>query len=416
MDVYLARLVKWKTLGLVAISAMLHACSLPAVKPRVAPGFEEGEVQVKTLAVMPVDIGVTRENSGNLLLESSEKEAKLSQRMVHGLVEAFQRRGYLVQAVFQSEGRPDMRLMKEDDFAGLRVLIHRASRYSLIETETRLPEATTAWTKWLGETTHTDATVYARGWAYIDEDSGPGAGTVLAVLAVATVAFVLVAVLAAAVSKGKSRSKSKSRGRSKKHTYSAARSKHSIRPRRGSSGSKRPSGSPGRSAVAPQGKARGKVRGKARGKTRELAKGIHRTGQALLEAASEVDVRVGVYPPEEPLEIRALARDPEPEPQPEPQPVRTWTEVMDEEIKSCPFPLPDESTVGLTISLVHNQTGQVLWHAEQRFGIEADERKLQNLLEHFLKKMPEAPDPLPAAIHPAPAVPSQYEVTGSFRM
>jgi len=53
--------------------------------------------------------------------------------------------------------------------------------------------------------------------------------------------------------------------------------------------------------------------------------------------------------------------------------------------------LPEESTVGLAISLVHNKSGRVLWHARQDFEVEAeDSDDVEQLIEHFVQELPPA--------------------------
>ncbi len=52
---------------------------------------------------------------------------------------------------------------------------------------------------------------------------------------------------------------------------------------------------------------------------------------------------------------------------------------------------PEGSTVGLDISMVHNRSGRVLWHAGQTFQVTASsEGRIEQLIEHFLKELPPA--------------------------
>ena len=54
-------------------------------------------------------------------------------------------------------------------------------------------------------------------------------------------------------------------------------------------------------------------------------------------------------------------------------------------------PPPDRATVGLAVSLVHNSSGRVIWHAGQSFAIEADsEADARKLVQHFLAALPAA--------------------------
>ena len=98
--------------------------------------------------------------------------------------------------------------------------------------------------------------------------------------------------------------------------------------------------------------------------------------------AEEVDAQVVVHPPEAPKVIEQPSSSKMADPAP------TWSEVIESEITNCPRPLPSGSALGLSISLIHNATGQVLWHGSQQFNIQADGQRLYNLMEHFLKKMP----------------------------
>jgi hypothetical protein len=54
-------------------------------------------------------------------------------------------------------------------------------------------------------------------------------------------------------------------------------------------------------------------------------------------------------------------------------------------------PPPSESTVGVQISLVHNGSGRVLWHAGQAFAVKTrGEADVEELIEHFLRGLPPA--------------------------
>jgi hypothetical protein len=54
-------------------------------------------------------------------------------------------------------------------------------------------------------------------------------------------------------------------------------------------------------------------------------------------------------------------------------------------------PTPERATVGLAVSLVHNASGRIIWHAGQSFAIEADSAADgQKLVEHFLAALPAA--------------------------
>jgi len=375
MSVRLSSLSKFQPVALVCLGAMLNACSLPAVKPRIAPNFEEGKVEIKTLSILPVDLGVTKKTRSGLDREKPATEQKLGKRMLSGITRAFQRRGYDVKSVFQADGSlGGVRLVESEELAAIRVEIHRTSQYPAIEEGVYLPEFSGAWIKYLGEKTGTDASVYVRGWAYVDPSSGSSVGTVFAILFV----VVILVVLLAAVSKRSKSKKSKSTC-SRRSGKSRGR-RHAYQPRRATGHLKKP---PKYSTTKPRCRKLRTGRS-ACSPARNLARGMHHTTQILAEAASEVDVNIHVHPPGE-YPVEQPYR-----PDQQPEQTQTWAEIIERQIKEGPKPLPAESALGIAISLVHNQTGQILWHGEQRFDIEANGHQLQDLMEHFLEKMPGA--------------------------
>ena len=71
---------------------------------------------------------------------------------------------------------------------------------------------------------------------------------------------------------------------------------------------------------------------------------------------------------------------------------RQWLADIDQEIKTWPGEMPSESKMGLSISLVHNTSGQILWHGQQEFTIKVkDDPSIEKLIEHFFSALPKAP-------------------------
>lgn len=380
----LYRLARSLPITAIALAAISNGCALPQVHPRMSADFAAGATSVRTVAVLPVDLSVQIAGQPAGSPQTVQLNAATLDGVHRALGAALTRRGYQVTALIEPNGASiDPRgggwrvLIHPKDLAGLRFEIHQrtapfAAGPGLIETR-----VSADLTRYLGKNTGADATLYARGWAYVDPASG-GRTALKIVLGVLIVLVIVGIVVALAASKGKS-----------------------------GSGVGRLLAGGGRS-VALGAAAAGRV--------------AIRTAPYVIAAAAhagwhEQQLRcytcppppppppppptTSLAPPEEPgpVEIDGLA---EPRPAP-PVAVRPAAAAVPR-APAPPIPAPPPPTlvlrsgppptdheVGLAISLIHNGSGRVLWHASQRFPVKArggDE--IDSLVEHFLKELPPA--------------------------
>ena len=351
----LRRLARSLPVTAIALAAICNGCALPQVNPRMSADFASGATRVRTLAVLPVDLTVQIGGQPPGSVQTVQLDHAVLDRMHRGLGAALARRGYQVTAVVEPNGASgDPRgggwrfLIHPRDLAALRVDIHQSTALfapgpGLIETR-----VSADLTRTLGKNTGADASLYARGWAYVAPGESGGRTALNIILGVLIVLVIVGVVLALFAGKGKG----------------------------GGSGFGKLFAGAGR-AVAFGAATAGRV--------------ALRTAPYVIAAAAhtrwERDVYCYTCPPPppvspEPYEIIDIQPAPPPPPAAEPPPP---TLVL----RSGPPPSGHE--VGLAISLVHNQSGRVLWHAGQRFAVKArGESDIDALVEHFLKGLPPA--------------------------
>jgi hypothetical protein len=345
----LSRLARSLPFTAIALAAISNGCALPQVQPRLSPDFASGQTRVRTVAVLPVDLTVQIGNQAPGAAETVHLERATLDAVHRGLGAALARRGYQVTALVEPNGAAaDPRgggwryLIHPRDLAALRIDLHQttapfAAGPGLIETR-----VSADLTRYLGANTGADASLYVRGWAYV-APSNAGRVALQVILGVLIVLVVVGIVLILIGSKGKS----------------------------GGSGF-------------------GKI---FRGPGRVAAVGVAATGRAALRVAPYLAIAAAVHhhervrcytcpppPPPEPYEYIDI------QPAPPPPPPQAPPSMIVRQ-----GPPPGDHEVGLAISLVHNQSGRVLWHAGQRFPVKVKGgTELDGLVEHFLKSLPPA--------------------------
>ena len=356
----LGRLSKSLSLSTLALAAMANACTLPRVRPKMTPDFARGEVPVKRVALLPVDLGVqVRGKDGRIRADNALSEA-VTGRIHHALTRSLRKRGYDVVAALRPNGMSPpiagqpraVAVIHPTDLAALRIEIHEATlghtdRGGKLHPGQRLIEARvgTDLTRQIGDATDSDASLYARGWVYIDANSSGGASAAQIIGIVLVLLLVVGVVALLATGKGS-----------------------------GASGAARALAHTGK-AVARTAAVMGHVMIRALPAVAEMA--AHVATAPPLRC-----MRCAGPPPLPAPEDPLLSAAPEPAPEPEPE----QTIVMRQERT-----LPARSTVGVAMSLVHNESGRVLWHAARDFQVEAQgEGKVEQLIDHFVKELPRA--------------------------
>lgn len=350
----LGKLSKSLSLSLLALAAMANACTLPRVRPKMTPDFARGEVPVKRVALLPVDLGVqVKGKDGRIRADNSLSEA-VTGRIHNALTHSLRKRGYDVVAALRPNGMSPpiagqpraQAVIHPTDLAALRIEIHEATlghkdRGGKLHPGARLIEARvgTDLTRQIGDNTDSDASLYARGWVYIDANSSGGASAAQIIGVVLMLLLIVGMVAMLAAGKGK-----------------------------GASGAAK--------ALAHTGKA--------------VAKTAAVMGHVMIRAlpvVAEIAARTAAAPP-----VRCM-RCPGPPPLPAPEeplpsvaPEPEQTIVMRQERT-----FPAKSTVGVAMSLVHNESGRVLWHAARDFQVEAHGKgEVEQLVDHFVKELPRA--------------------------
>lgn len=331
----------------------------------MAPEFARGEAPVRKVALLPVDLSLQVAGRSVRSPELERAIQALSHRAVSELVLALRRRGYEVNAVLRPDGvalaLPGGKLeavLHPQDLLALRVQLHEQTAHAPpgpgpLEAETS-PELTIPLKAVLGA----DATLYARGWAYVAPRQS-GWITALQIVGITLLVAVAVVLIAAAIAgKGK-----------------------------GLSGLGKLFSGIGRGA-AHVAVALGRI-------TVRALPELVRLGAIATHAGSRPCLSC-VPPPDwrDPWD-RSPPRESGARQLPHPVPL-----TLDLRGRG---PAPTSSAAGVAISLVHNETGRVLWHAGQTFEVTlTGEGKLERLIEHFLKQLPLAPGPLPGPL-PGPA-------------
>jgi hypothetical protein len=392
----LDRLARSLPITAIALAGFLGGCALAPVQPRIAPDFASGATRVRSVAVLPVDLSVQKMGAEGMDYPvSAEIDRKMMSGIYRGVLDALARKGYHVAALVNPDGTaddparrsPTRAVIHPQDLSALRVSIHDltaslAPGPGMLETW-RVPAHIT---RLLGMGTGADASLYVRGWAFTPHSESK-AGTIVAVILFVLLVGLIILMLAG--------SKGGKGGKGGSH--------------KGSSGAGRALGGVGhamrRAAVAT-----GHV--------------TIRTAPFVLAAHHHHHDYVGCFtceplPPPPPMPAPppppgAMETPYEDEPRPAPPiqsaPPSTRPAQMAPRVAPAPVlapapppeprppvlalrqgPTPERATVGLAVSLVHNSSGRILWHAGQSFAIEADsEADGRKLVEHFLAALPAA--------------------------
>ena len=243
----LTRLSKSSCLAMTTLFAMLHSCALPVVKPSVAPTFQKGDVAVRRVVILPVDLGVTKITKDELIEQQPELQGLVIPRMLQGLRHAMEKRGYDVQAMLQNTtletcgDHADVciqtaSLMHPANMAGIRLELHRLAEEKPAQQGAYLSELSTSLLQQLGQLTDSDASLYARGWAHIDPHAKSDAGQVLAAIFFIIVLIGMIAAIAGSSSgsgkKGKKSRKHHARSRRIPSISIPSTGKHRVSSRR----------------------------------------------------------------------------------------------------------------------------------------------------------------------------------------
>lgn len=358
-----------------ALSGMITGCaSVRPAKPVLAADFASGETVVHRVAVLPVDLTVQAQGEAP---RPPTLDRELLQRGLRALIAGLEQRGYPVGAIVSpdggahtADGRDLGAVIHATDLLALRVRLHEVTRgyhtAALRVEERQQPQRAgkvrlieagidPALARSLAQLTGTDASLYTRAWAYVvpGESGGATAARVLlAVLAIVLVVTVLVAIFAGSKQGRHSRAK-RSSGR-----RGGGRSLHRAH----------------------------------RGHHRVAARAVGRVFVALGRAATHA-----AGPP-------CHSCPPPPPPPPPPDEPGAWHDppaAAPGRAPAVPRPAPrapalrmlreapQQSTVGMALSLVHHDTGRVLWHVEQRVPLRLDGAgDVERLVEHFLRTLP----------------------------
>jgi hypothetical protein len=355
----------------VALAAITNACSLPQVQPRMTPDFASGATRVKSIAVLPVDLSVEVAGQAPGSAETVQLDRKMLDRIHRGLAVSLARRGYQVTGVVEPDGSlvdprdGNVRLViHPQDLSALRVEIHQAT--SIFAPGPGFIEASvsTTLTRQLRLATGADASLYARGWAYVGNEESDGAKAakiVLAVLFIVIIVAVLFAVIAG--SKGKGGGHGGGTARAAGH---------------GLAGAARAAATVGHVMI------------------RTMPYVAHGAIHAQERADAMACYTCPPPPPLDPPSPESSPYDDDPAiPAPPPPPVAQAAPIPGPPpeqmvLRRTSVP-PSRSEVGLAVSLVQNASGRVLWHADQSFSVKTEgQADVETLIEHFLSGLPQA--------------------------
>jgi hypothetical protein len=350
--VHLPRLSRSLGAFTLALTSMITACSLPPVRPLVAPQMRSGAARPRTVAVLPPDLDVTvRDNKGRLYGDRVLNETLL-RRIQDGLVKSLHRRGYQVVSVLRHDGvqagaGAGALVVHPHDLGALRMEIEQVAA-NLPSGPGFVSAAVSAdLTQEIRRSTNADASLYARGWVYIapGDSKAAKAARVIGITLLVLVMIGLVVILTAG--KGGDGIGKALGGAFKAAGHAAVKTAQVA----------------GRVAI--------RVLPRVLEATANAPGNVRCSGPARPGPAPAPVLRcVRCYHVDEvpPLAVPSLARAPE-----------------------TKIPLPRRSTVGIGISLVENDTGSLLWHAGQRFEIEArGSGNVERLIEHYLRELPRA--------------------------
>lgn len=337
-----------------ALAAATNACGLPQVRPTMSPAFATGALPVQTVAVLPVDLSLQAadESISPEQLRGLIEEA--TRQMTRDLVASLRARGYKVARVLTRagaaqapEGGPINQAIHPVDLAMLRVELHEATRpYNRGGGGELRAKVAAQLSEQVGQGTGSDATLYARSWVYVAPDSADGskvAAVVISVLLIILIVGIVLAILGSKDSDGP-----KSVGRAAGHIARGA----------------------ARAAF---------VAGRVALETAPYAAAIALEAHDQSLRCHRCDEPP---PPEEAPPMHEAEAGAAPAPRPAKQPMLVLREGD---------AVPEKSTVGLFISLVHNRTGRVLWHVGEEMPLRIDEvSDIEDLVEHFLEQLPPA--------------------------
>ena len=327
---------------------MITACSLPPVRPLVAPKMQDPVARPHTVAVLPPDLHVTvRDSKGSLHGDRVLNEALL-RRIQQGLARSLTRRGYRVVSVLRHDGAQldaGVAVIHPRDLGALRLEIEQVT--ANLPTGPGLVSAAVSadLAQEIGRSTGADASLYARGWVYIapGDSAAAKAAKVIGITLLVLVMVGLVVILTAGKGGG-------GVGRALGGAFKAA----------------------GQAAV----------------KTAQVAGRVAvRVLPRVMEAAARTHVHVRCagpshHPPVHHVAgcVRCQHVDEVPPPA-----MPSLARVPGMEV---PRQL-NRSTVGINISLVENDTGDLLWHAGQRFQVEArGSGNIERVIDHYLSQLP----------------------------
>ena len=319
---------------LVALAAMVNACALPAVNHRTAADY--GHHRVRTVALLPVDISLRVDDPQKTATQARQLQDEVIKEVSQGLSQALARQGYRVitkitpdgMGHWPGRGRAVM-VIHPTDLAEVRLEIQEATRQ--VGEGPLNAGISVDLSRQLGRGTGADASLFARSWIYLapeDSDKSKAAAVILIVLlAILTVGIVIALV----ASKGKG------------------------------GGGLKGGGAKGMSKAA---------LGAARA-ARAFGRVSLRSAPFVLGAMAEASRHHAVH----------CHRCDTPGPAPPPPP---RVLVLREDNRP-----PKKSTLGFYISLLHNNSGRILWHASQEVELRVDQASdVESLAQHFLKHLP----------------------------
>jgi hypothetical protein len=362
----------------IALAAFVNACALAPVQPRMSSDFASGTTRVRSVTVLPVDLSFQKIGENGFDAQTSARvESELSVGIRRALIAALATKGYQLTGFVQPDGSSDAPAAKgryvihPRDLSALRTHIHNSTAMSSPGPgviEARVPAQLT---RLLGLGTGSDASLYVRGWGFTPH-SESNTGTIVGIILIVLLVGLIILLLASKSSKGGG------------HSAGSAL------------------GGAGRAAVKAA-----VLAGHVTLRAAPIIYHHHHHHYDHLSCYSCVPEPLPPPPPppppppspppgtETPYDINeprpapttqaAPRPTPRPTPRPPAQPEPPPVLVLN------PGPPPSEAMVGLAISLVHNATGRVLWHAGQSFKVEVDgEVDGQKLVEHFLAELPAA--------------------------
>ena len=357
--------------ALLALISLAIAGCHPQVKPRVAADFAAGRLKVRSVALLPMDVSLSVADPEFTSVQVAALQEDVIRAFTESMSGALSQRGYRVvtkvlpDGTGRAPGGRSIVVIHPTDLVHLRLEIHNASRKAAGGAGNgRALEAKISadLSGQVGRTTGADASLYARSWVHLapsGSDSSAAVAVIISVLLVLLVVGIIIAILAS------------------------------------------------------KGKAGGGGKGAAKA-TAHLAKGAARAAFVMGRVALRTAPFVAAAAMDAHHQHLHCYRCDEPRPGPTsgeaPPPHEAAGPQQNEPGMSPPRPgkrddsqvlvlreskePPEKSTVGLMVSLVHNASGRLLWHAEQEQKLRVEEGvDVEDLAEHFLKHLPPQPAP-----------------------